>query len=131
MRCGGRAPFTAPLVSRDGQLKCLRPCALLHWHVMIKHACLQHLSLRHSAAVWRDCHELLVWCVQAVPKAKELTRGQLQPAAQAVAEQAMPTAKKITDDNLRPAAQAVADQARCLQCMVEVHRFRPISPPTG
>ena len=52
--------------------------------------------------------------VQALPKAKELTQGQLQPAAQAVAEQAMPTAKKITDDNLRPAAQAVADQACCL-----------------
>ena len=42
---------------------------------------------------------------------KDFTQGQLQPTAQAIADQAMPTAKKITDDNLRPAAQAIATQA--------------------
>ena len=49
---------------------------------------------------------------QAVPVTKDFTQGQLQPAAQAIAEQAMPTAKKITDDNLRPAAQAIAEKVR-------------------
>jgi hypothetical protein len=69
--------------------------------------------------------------VQALPKAQELTRGQLQPAAQAVAEQAMPTAKKITDDNLRPAAQAVAEQARCLSMPAGVSSLvlTPCVPP--
>ncbi len=41
---------------------------------------------------------------------KDFTQGQLQPAAQAIADQAMPTAKKITDETLRPTAQAIAEQ---------------------
>ena len=43
---------------------------------------------------------------------KDFTQGQLQPAAQAIADQAMPTAKKITDETLRPGAQAIAEQVR-------------------
>ena len=52
-----------------------------------------------------------------MPLAKDFTQGQLQPTAQAIAEQAMPTAKKITDDNLRPAAQAVAEQVCAQSCV--------------
>ncbi len=47
---------------------------------------------------------------------RELTEGQLQPAAQKLADQAMPLAKGVTDGALRPAAQQVADQV-CLTAL--------------
>ena len=52
---------------------------------------------------------------------RELTEGQLQPAAQKLADQAMPLAKGITDGALRPAAQQVAEQV----CVVAAgHRLQ-------
>ena len=41
---------------------------------------------------------------------RELTEGQLQPAAQKLADQAMPAAKGVTDGAIRPAAQTVANK---------------------
>jgi len=43
---------------------------------------------------------------------RELTEGQLQKGAQAIADQAMPVAKGVTDGAIRPAGQAVADKVR-------------------
>ena len=43
---------------------------------------------------------------------RELTEGQLQKAAQQIADQAVPAAKGVTDGAIRPAAQTVADKVR-------------------
>ena len=73
-----------------------------------------HLSaaprFTHSAV--KLCFLLVGMCSQAEPKMRELTEGQLQPAAQKIADQAMPLAKGVTDGAIRPAAQQVADQVR-------------------
>lgn len=45
----------------------------------------------------------VVW--QAVPRAQELTRGKMQPAAQDAAERLDATAEKITGEIIQPVAQ--------------------------
>jgi len=48
---------------------------------------------------------------------KQFTEGQLQPAAQAIADGAMPAAKTVTEGYIQPAADAVARKASMIKLM--------------